>query len=285
MAGFCQVRTAHAVDAIEPVLQSRHRRTERRGNGNAFAVDRLVKPSDRWRHAFGIEFVDFATIDLAGIADAVRHMQHCVRVGEAGVDYARHCDRMREQRPEAGKHRSDAVAGERCDLQPALFDDRPDARRRQPPVGERVVVHLGDIDISTAARRIQRTTHNQRTARVALDQQDDLAIAEQRCERTRHRLLRIAAGGHDDDLGAIDSSGKFRRRVLDGREAAGFHIHTATRADFSKPRVVQIMQSQPMPRQTQLGDQIDAADAGTDDRDRCHAITPVCLSSPSVSRS
>ena len=187
--------------------------------------------------------------------------------------------------PRREKHRSDAIAGERRDLQPALLHDRPNPRRRQPPVGERIVVHLGDIDIRAAARRIQRTTHHQRTAGVALDQQDDLAIAQQRRERPRHRLLRVAAGDHDDDLGAIDSLRKVRRRILDGCEAAGFHIDTAMRTDISEPRVVEIVQPQPMPGQTQLGNQIDAADAGTDDRNRCHAITRACRSSPSVSRS
>lgn len=73
--------------------------------------------------------------------------------------------------------------------------------------------------------------------------------------------------------------------MLDGREAAGFHINTAMRANVGKPRVVEIMQPQPMPRQTQLGNQVDAADAGADDCDGCHAITPACRSSPSVSLS
>ena len=81
------------------------------------------------------------------------------------------------------------------------------------------------------------------------------------------------------------AGGEVGRRILDRGEAAGFHIDTAMRADFGKPRVVEIVQPQPMPGQTQLGNQIDAADAGADDRDRCHAITPACRSSPSVSRS
>ena len=64
------------------------------------------------------------------------------------------------------------------------------------------------------------------------------------------------------------------RRILDRGEAAGFHIDTAMRADLREPRVVQIVQPQPMAGQSQLGNEIDAADAGTDDRNRRHAITP-----------
>ena len=71
----------------------------------------------------------------------------------------------------------------------------------------------------------------------------------------------------------------------DRGKAAGFHIDAAMRADLGKPRVVEIVQPQPMPGQAQLGHEIDAADARADDRDRAHAITPAWRSAPSVSLS
>ena len=37
------------------------------------------------------------------------------------------------------------------------------------------------------------------------DQQDHLTVPDQRCKRSRHHRLRVAAGHHDDDIGAIDS--------------------------------------------------------------------------------
>ena len=149
----------------------------------------------------------------------------------------------------------------------------------------RIVVHLGDIDIRAAAGFVQRAAHHQRTAGVALDQQDDLPVAQQRRKRTRHHRLRIAAGHHDDDIRAIHRGGKFGRRAFDRGKAAGFHIDAAMRTDLGKPRVVEIVQPQPMPGQAQLGHEIDAADPRADDRDRAHAITPDWRSVPSVSLS
>ena len=76
--------------------------------------------------------------------------------------------------------------------------------------------------------------------------------------------------------------------MLDRSEPAGltFHVQTTMRADICKPRVVEIVQSQFVPGDTQLGDKVNAADARTDDRyGFAHAITPVCRSAPSVSRS
>ena len=73
--------------------------------------------------------------------------------------------------------------------------------------------------------------------------------------------------------------------LLDRGKASGFHIDAAMRADLGKPRVVEIVQPQPVPGQAQLGHEIDAADARADDRDRAHAITPDWRSVPSVSLS
>ena len=101
----------------------------------------------------------------------------------------------------------------------------------------------------------------------------------------RHRLLRIAAGRHDDDVRPIDRRRELGRGAFHRGEATRFHIHTATCADLGKPCVVEIVQPQPMPGEAQFGNQIDAADAGADDRDRAHAITPACRSAPRVSRS
>ena len=81
------------------------------------------------------------------------------------------------------------------------------------------------------------------------------------------------------------AAGKIGRRALDRGKAAGFHIDAAMRADLGKPRVVEIVQPQPVPGQTQLGHEINAADPGTDDRDRAHAITPDWRRVPSVSLS
>jgi hypothetical protein len=47
--------------------------------------------------------------------------------------------------------------------------------------------------------------YDQRSAGVALDQQDHLTVSEQRRKRSRHHRLRAAAGHNDDDIGAIDS--------------------------------------------------------------------------------
>ena len=76
-------------------------------------------------------------------------MQHRVGVHEAGRNDARRGDRLREQRRQLGEHRLDAVAGKRRDLQPALLDDRADARRAEPPAGIGIIVDLGDIDLTS----------------------------------------------------------------------------------------------------------------------------------------
>ena len=81
------------------------------------------------------------------------------------------------------------------------------------------------------------------------------------------------------------AAAKIGRRALDRGKASGFHIDAAMRADLGKPRVVEIVQPQPMPGQAQLGHEIDAADPRADDRDRAHAITPDWRRVPSVSLS
>jgi hypothetical protein len=85
---------------------------------------------------------------------------------------------MGEQGRQSWKHRADAVAGKRCDLQPALFDDRLDARRTTPPAGIGIIVHFGDIGLSAAVGAVEGAAHDERAAGIALDQQDDLTIAQ-----------------------------------------------------------------------------------------------------------
>src|SRR5712691_4409623 len=65
MAGFGEALAAHAVGPLEPVFQIRHARSERGGDGNPLGIDRGVKAADRRRHAFGVEFVRFAPVDLS----------------------------------------------------------------------------------------------------------------------------------------------------------------------------------------------------------------------------
>src|SRR5712691_10393507 len=67
LAGFGEALAAHAVGPLEPVFQIRHARPERGGDGNPLGIDRGVKAADRRRHAFGVEFVRFAPVDLSGI--------------------------------------------------------------------------------------------------------------------------------------------------------------------------------------------------------------------------
>ena len=65
-----------------------------------------------------------------------------------------------------------------------------------------------------------------------------------------------------------------------------FDIHAAPRAYLGKPRVINIVQSQSVAGDPQLGDKIHAADTGTDDGNRrAHAIAPDWRSWPSVSLS
>ncbi len=76
--------------------------------------------------------------------------------------------------------------------------------------------------------------------------------------------------------------------MLDRGEPAGlaFHVEPAMRADIGKPRIVDVVQPQPVSGHSQLGDKIDAADARTDDRNGfAHAIAPAWRSWPSVSAS
>ena len=122
-----EIGAAYAVDALEPVLEIRHRRTERGGDRDSLGVDCPVEASDGGRHPLGVEFVCLAPVDPTGIADAVRDMQHRIRVHETGRDDRRRRHRLGEQRRQPGEHRSDAIAGKCRDLQPALADDRSDA--------------------------------------------------------------------------------------------------------------------------------------------------------------
>src|SRR5215471_19501636 len=51
LTGFDEGRFAHAIDAIEPIGQSRYR-----GDGHALGIYRLVEPGDYRGHTLGIEF-------------------------------------------------------------------------------------------------------------------------------------------------------------------------------------------------------------------------------------
>ena len=80
----------------------------------------------------------------------------------------------------------------------------------EAPAGIGVVVHLGDIDRGAAARGVERAAKNQRAAGIALDQQDDLPVAQQRREAAGDAFLKGAAGAHRDDIGAVDRGGEDR---------------------------------------------------------------------------
>ena len=233
LAGLDQCRAAHAVDTLEPVLQRRHRRAQRCRNRHAFGIDRFVQARDRRRHALGVEPVALAAIDLARIGDAVRDMQHRIGIGEACMHDGRRGDCVWEQRRKTEEHRIRATAGKRGDLQPALLHDRTYPRRAEPPAGIRIVVHLGDIDSRAAVGRVQRAPDSQRSAGVALDQQDHLSVAQHRCERPRHRRLRIAARHDDDHIAAVHGGAQVRRCMLDRGKPIGvaFDLNAATVAN------------------------------------------------------
>ena len=149
----------------------------------------------------------------------------------------------------ASVHRRNAIARERSYLQPALCDDRTYSGRRKPPAGIGVIVHLGDRDVGMAARLVERSAHDQRSSGIALDQEDHLAVAQQRCQRSRHSHLRIAAGHDDDEIGTVDGRSQIACCALDGGEpgALTLDIDAAEGSDVGKPRIVDVVQPQLVP--------------------------------------
>ncbi len=88
-----------------------------------------------------------------------------------------------------------------------------------------------------AAGAVEGAAHHQRAAGIALDQQDDLPIAQQRREVSGGAFLIGAPGAKDDDIGAVDRFGRIGRDSLDRGEAGAlaFHIDAAARADLGEP--------------------------------------------------
>ena len=115
-------------------------------------------------------------------------------------------------------HRCDAIAGEGRNLQPAFCDDRTYSGRRKSAARIGIIVHLRDRDIGTAAGLVEGSAHDKRSPGIALDQQDQLAVAQQGCQRSRHRRLRIGAGHHNHDIGTVNSRSQITCRALDSSE-------------------------------------------------------------------
>ncbi len=62
---------------------------------------------------------------------------------------------------------------------------------------------------------------------LPLDQQDDLAVAQQWRERAGGAFLEIAAGRQDDDVGAVDGGLQGRADERDRGKAAAVDIEAA----------------------------------------------------------
>ena len=120
----------------------------------------------------------------------------------------------------------------------------------------------------------QRLARDQRSSGIALDKQDQLAVAQHGCQRSRHCRLRIAAGHHNDEIGAVDGRLEIACRALDSSEAGllALDIDAAKGSDVGKPRVVDVVQPQFEPGDAELRRQINAANSGADDRDRLDGI-------------
>jgi hypothetical protein len=97
-----------------------------------------------------------------------------------------------------------------------------------------------------------------------------LAVAHQRRQRTRHCRLRVAARHDNDDIGSVDSQAEIARRTLDGGEPRllAFDIDAAKGSNIGEARVVNVVQSQLVPGNSQFRRKVDAANSGPDDRNR-----------------
>jgi hypothetical protein len=126
-----------------------------------------------------------------------------------------------------------------------------------------------------AAGFVQRSAHDQRAPGIALDQQDHLAVAQQRCQGSRHRRLRIAAGHDNDDIGAVYSRLQIACGALDSGEPGllALDIDAAEGSDIGKPRIVDVVQPQFVPSDPQFGCEVDSAYAGADDRHRLDCVS------------
>jgi len=123
-----------------------------------------------------------------------------------------------------------------------------------------------------AASAIQRAAKSQRAARIALDQQDGLAVAQQWRETARHALLGIAAGTDGDDIGAVHRDGRVGRHPLDNRKrrlSLLLDIEPTMRANVSKAHVIEVGEPQLGAEPTELRGEIDATAPSADDRDFC----------------
>jgi hypothetical protein len=121
-----------------------------------------------------------------------------------------------------------------------------------------------------AAGPIERPAHDQGAAGIALDQQDDLAVAQQRRQRCRDGFLGVTTGDDDDHVGALDRGGEIGRDPLDRGKTTAFslNVDAAASPDLAEAAVVEIMQAQFAAEPAEFGGEIDAADAGADDRNR-----------------
>src|ERR1043165_10279829 len=109
-----------------------------------------------------------------------------------------------------------SLAGERSNLQPALGYDRLDLGGAE--LARRVwkIVHLGSIDFRLAAGPIEHAAEDECAAGVALDQQDRLAVAQQRGKCGCDCRLALATDHHNDDAGTLNDRGPVRAPLFKG---------------------------------------------------------------------
>jgi len=88
--------------------------------------------------------------------------------------------------------------------------------------------------------------------------------------------LRIAAGHHDDDIGAVDGRPQIGCRALDGGKSGlpAFDFDAAKYPDVGKPLIVDVVQAQFEPGDPELCREINPANAGADD---CHRLDRVSI--------
>jgi hypothetical protein len=126
-----------------------------------------------------------------------------------------------------------------------------------------------------AAGVVERSAHDQRSSGIALDQQDHLTVAQQRCQRSRHCRLRITAGHHDDEIGTVDGRSRIARCALDGSEPGplALDIDAAEGSDVREPRIVDVVQPHLVPGDPELSGEVNSANSGADDCDRLDRIS------------
>ena len=121
----------------------------------------------------------------------------------------------------------------------------------------RIGVHLGHVNSDPTPLTPQLLPHDHRSTGVALDEQDDLPVLQQRRHSACHVGVRIASRNDDDQIGPSETRRQVRGREFHRgkRPGAILNVDATTLPDGRESLLVEIVQAYPITGDAEMRNQ------------------------------